>query len=61
MIQEEEDIVAEFCLGCFNRLHHMQLRPEDVTLSEYLDLCEGCDLKLRAVNFWEKETNHILL
>ena len=34
--------MAEFCLDCWNKLNDTQLKPEDVTLSEELDICEGC-------------------
>lgn len=34
--------MAEFCLECWNRLHHTQETSQEVTLTNYLDLCEGC-------------------
>ena len=34
--------MAEFCLDCWNKLNHIRLTEEDVTLSEELDFCEGC-------------------
>ena len=34
--------MAEFCLDCWNKLNHIHLTEEDVTISEELDLCEGC-------------------
>ncbi len=34
--------MAEFCLECWNRLNKTKKKPEDVTLTRYLDLCEGC-------------------
>jgi len=34
--------MAEFCLDCWNKLNHTFLEEKDVTLSEELDLCEGC-------------------
>jgi len=30
-------------LDCWNKLNHTNLTKEDVALSEYLDLCEGCE------------------
>lgn len=36
--------MAEFCLGCYNRLHHKNLESGDVVLSGDKDLqqCECC-------------------
>lgn len=34
--------MAEFCLACYNNLHRTHLQPEDVIITDYLDLCEGC-------------------
>lgn len=34
--------VAEFCLDCWNELNHTNYHELTVTLSDDLDLCEGC-------------------
>jgi len=34
--------MAEFCLNCWNELNDTHLTEEDVVLTDYLDLCEGC-------------------
>ncbi len=34
--------MAEFCLECWNDLNESQLTEDDVILTEYPDLCEGC-------------------
>jgi len=35
--------MAEFCLDCWNKINRTHLSEEDVTLSEYFDLCEECE------------------
>lgn len=34
--------MAEFCLDCFNKSWNKELQENDVTLSQYPELCEGC-------------------
>ena len=34
--------MAEFCLKCLNKIDGTSLKPEEVILSEEVNLCEGC-------------------
>ena len=34
--------MADFCLDCYNKLHHRQYSPGDVTLTVELEICEEC-------------------
>ncbi len=34
--------MAEFCLGCWNKLNEANDNEKRYIISEYLDLCEGC-------------------
>lgn len=56
--------MAEFCLDCFNEYvlpnGYRKRREEDVTLSKYPELCEGCAeykhvvILDRPAPFWNK-------
>lgn len=41
--------MAEFCLECWNHLHHTKYGRYDVILSFGLELCEGCGEYKRVV------------
>lgn len=41
--------MAEFCLGCFNRLNRSRLTEQDAVLSREEELCEGCGRICRVV------------
>lgn len=41
--------MAEFCLSCYNEMENTHLTEKDVTLSEDVDLCEGCGERKQVV------------
>ncbi len=41
--------MAEFCVQCFNKLHHRKTVPSDYILSFYPALCEGCGKYKRII------------
>ena len=38
----EKDIMAEFCLNCWNRINKTEDNEKKYIISKDLDLCEGC-------------------
>jgi len=41
--------MAEFCLGCYNRIHKTNLKKRDCKLSR--DLCEGCGKWVKTIDY----------
>ncbi len=41
--------MAEFCLECWNKMHHKKCGKWDVKLSWGIDFCEGCGKWKRVV------------
>lgn len=48
--------MAEFCLKCYNEMENTQLTEKDVTLSEDVDLCEGCGERKQVVSALQSKT-----
>lgn len=42
-------MMAEFCLDCWNRMHHAHWTERDYILSKEYDLCEGCGEVRRVI------------
>ena len=46
--------MVEFCLECYNRLHHTHLTEKDIDGFD-MDLCEGCgEVKKTIINVKRK-------
>ncbi len=41
--------MAEFCLACWNQIHKSNFTKNNVTLTKYLELCEGCGKYERTI------------
>ena len=41
-------MMAEFCLDCWNRMHHAHWTERDYVLSDEWDICEGCGVFRRV-------------
>ena len=51
--------MAEFCLNCWNEMNETHLTEEDVILTEYLDLCEGCGEFKQVVDGYKKRLKEL--
>ena len=56
----EVEILAEFCLNYWNEMNETHLMEEDVILTEYLDLCEGCGEFKQVVDGYKKRRKNWL-
>ena len=50
--------MAEFCLDCFNKINGTNHKAKKYIISDYVDLCEGCEC-YKPVIIMKKKTYYL--